>query len=106
MSTYLSGSMNDGNLYKSILRANRGVACSLTHRLSIRYASSFAARLLALHPAKRISRGSQLSFVGCALRTMVRGTHPTPASTVASGVRWLRSGLPQDKPCQRPGHHE
>src|SRR3989338_2446767 len=49
------------NLYKSILRANRGVACSFAPRLSIRYVSSFTARLLALHPAKRIFRGSKMS---------------------------------------------
>src|SRR5450759_3580770 len=39
----------------------RDSACSLTPHLSIRYVSSFVARLLALYPAKRISRGSRMN---------------------------------------------
>jgi hypothetical protein len=43
---------HDGYPYKFILRANRGVACSLVPRLPTRYVSSLAPRLLALHLAK------------------------------------------------------
>src|SRR5574340_184624 len=77
-----------GCLYKSVFRANRSVACSLTPRLSLRYVSSFAVRLLALHPAKRISS----DILGCLYKSVFRANRSVACSlTPRLSLRYVSS---------------